>query len=111
MRPSTSSKPTVASRTSGRWASNFFDPAQIDAVKALISTALADAGSDCVRASNADFDGRQPDDSEGDAFKRPADANRRRLLLYGALARRTSPSPKSTWQMTETATRGAPGSR
>jgi hypothetical protein len=68
---------------------NFFDPAQIDAVKALISTALADASSDYVRAFvTADFDGvRQPDDSEGDAFKRLADANRGRLLLYGALAR------------------------
>jgi hypothetical protein len=68
---------------------NFFDPAQIDAVKALISTALADAGSDYVRAFvTADFDGaRQPDDSEGDAFKRLADANRGRLVLYGALAR------------------------
>lgn len=68
---------------------NFFDPAQIDAVKALTSTALADAGSDYVRAFvTADFDGaRQPDDSDGDAFKRRADANRGRLLLYGALAK------------------------
>jgi hypothetical protein len=68
---------------------NFYDPAQIDAVKALILSALADADSDYVRAFiAADFEGiRQPEDTEEDAYKRLADANRGRLLLYGALAK------------------------
>jgi hypothetical protein len=68
---------------------NFFDPAQVDAAKAMIAGALADAAADYVQGFlMADFDGKPLEsDTEGEARKRKADANRGRLLLYGALAK------------------------
>jgi hypothetical protein len=68
---------------------NFFDPAQIEAVKGIISAALADAGSDYVRAFvQADFAGLPiPGEPPGEAEQRTARAARGRLLLYGALAK------------------------
>lgn len=68
---------------------NFFDPAQIDAVKAMIAAALADASADYVQGFvMADFGGDALEsDTEGEARKRRADAERGRLLLYGALAK------------------------
>jgi hypothetical protein len=68
---------------------NFFDPAQMDAAKAMIAGALADAAADYVQGFlMADFEGnRLESDTEGEARKREADANRGRLLLYGALAK------------------------
>jgi Helicase HerA, central domain len=68
---------------------NFFDPAQMDGAKALIAGALADAAADYVQGFlMADFEGdRLESDTEGEAREREADANRGRLLLYGALAK------------------------
>jgi Helicase HerA, central domain len=74
---------------------NFFDPAQIEAVKGIISAALADAGSDYVRAFlQADFAGLPvPGEPPGEAEQRTARAARGRLLLYGALAKADFPIP------------------
>ena len=68
---------------------NFYDPAQMDAAKALIASALATASADYVQGFlMADFEGERLDsDTEGEAREREADANRGRLLLYGALAK------------------------
>jgi Helicase HerA, central domain len=68
---------------------NFYDPGQVEAVKGIISAALADAGSDYVRAFvQADFAGLAvPGETPGDAEQRAARASRGRLLLYGALAK------------------------
>ena len=74
---------------------NFYDPEQIEAVKGIISAALADAGSDYVRAFvQADFAGIAiPDETPQDAEQRTARASRGRLLLYGALAKADFPVP------------------
>jgi len=68
---------------------NFFDPAQMDGAKALIAGALADAAADYVQSFlMADFEGdRRESDTESEAREREADANRGRLLLYGAIAK------------------------
>jgi hypothetical protein len=68
---------------------NFFDPAQVDAAKTMIAGALADAAADYVQGFlMADFAGeRLESDTEEEARKRRTDANRGRLLLYGALAK------------------------
>jgi hypothetical protein len=68
---------------------NFYDPAQMDAAKALIASALAAASTDYIQGFlMADFEGeRLESDTEGEAREREADANRGRLLLYGALAK------------------------
>jgi hypothetical protein len=68
---------------------NFFDPNQIEAVKGIISSALADAGSDYVRAFiQADFAGLPvPGEKPQEAEQRAARAGRGRLILYGALAK------------------------
>jgi hypothetical protein len=68
---------------------NFFDPAQIDAVKAMITAALADAASDYIRAFVlADFKGDQlSGETPDEAIQRKVRAERGRLLLYGALAK------------------------
>jgi hypothetical protein len=75
---------------------NFFDPAQMDGAKALIAGALADAAADYVQGFlMADFDGDRLDsDTEGEAREREANANRGRLLLYGALAKAEFEIPK-----------------
>ncbi|MFH9547699.1 helicase HerA domain-containing protein [Streptomyces sp. NPDC017435] len=66
---------------------NFFDPAQIDAVKGVISTALVDASSDYVKSFvQADFSGTAVEgETAQDGKKREIHAARGRLLLYGAL--------------------------
>ncbi|MCW6007824.1 DUF87 domain-containing protein [Micromonospora sp. CPCC 205371] len=68
---------------------NFFDPAQIDAAKGVISAALADAASDYVRAFvHADFTGKPVEgETTSDAQQRRKRAERGRLILYGALAK------------------------
>ena len=68
---------------------NFYDPAQMDAAKALIASALAAASADYVQGFlMADFEGKRLEtDTEDEAREREADANRGRLLLYGALAK------------------------
>ena len=68
---------------------NFFDPNQIEAVKGIISSVLADAGSDYVRAFvQADFAGLAvPGEPPQEAEQRTARASRGRLILYGALAK------------------------
>jgi len=68
---------------------NFFDPAQIDAVKAVITAAVADAASDYVRGFvQADFKGDPLDgETQGEAIQRRQRAERGRLLLFGALAK------------------------
>jgi hypothetical protein len=68
---------------------NFFDQAQVDAAKAMIAGALAAASADYVQGFVlADFDGAPLEtDTEGEVRKRKADADRGRLLLYGALAK------------------------
>jgi hypothetical protein len=68
---------------------NFFDPEQIDAAKAMIAGVLADASADYVKAfALADFAGVALEtDTEGEARRRWADAERGRMLLYGALAK------------------------
>jgi len=68
---------------------NFFDPAQIDAVKSLIASQLAGGTSDYVKSFvQADLQG-SPSDGEAasEAFQRRARAERGRLMLYGALAK------------------------
>ena len=76
---------------------NFFDPAQIEAVKGIISSALADAGSDYVRAFvQADFTGLAvPGEPPQEAEQRAARASRGRLILYGALVKADFPIPTS----------------
>ena len=91
---------------------NFFDPEQIDAVKSIISAALADAGSDYVRAFvQADFAGiavaGEPD-AETESGE-PAD--RGRLILYGALAKADFPIPQHHVGPMARNGRGVPGSR
>ena len=68
---------------------NFFDPAQIDAVKAVVAPALAGQASDYVRAFvEADFSGLPvPGRSSAENASRQAHASRGRLLVYGALAK------------------------
>jgi hypothetical protein len=68
---------------------NFYDPGQIEAVKSLISSVLADADSDYARAFlQADFVGHGVvGEARGESEQRAARASRGRLLLYGALAR------------------------
>lgn len=68
---------------------NFFDPEQIDAAKAMIADALAAASADYVQGFvMADFDGTPLEsDTENEARQRRTDADRGRLLLYGALAK------------------------
>jgi hypothetical protein len=68
---------------------NFFDPNQIEAVKGVISSALAEVASDYIRAFvQADFKGDAvAGEPPGEAERRKAHASRGRLLLYGALAR------------------------
>jgi hypothetical protein len=75
---------------------NFFDPAQIDAVKGVISSALVDAAADYVRAFvQADFAGLPVlGETSGEAAQRKAHATRGRLLLYGALAKADFPLPR-----------------
>jgi DNA helicase HerA-like ATPase len=79
---------------------NFFDPAQIDATKAVIAGALADANADYVRAFvEADYAGtRQDGESDGDAMQRRARASRGRLLLYGALMRADFQVPQNEYR-------------
>ena len=74
---------------------NFFDPNQIEAVKGIVSSVLADAGSDYVRAFvEADFAGLAvPGESPQEAEQRTARASRGRLILYGALAKADFPIP------------------
>jgi hypothetical protein len=76
---------------------NFYDPDQIEAVKGIISSALADAGSDYVRAFiQADFAGiAVPGETPQEAEQRAARAGRGRLILYGALAKADFPIPAS----------------
>jgi hypothetical protein len=68
---------------------NFFDPGQIPATKSVITTALAQAAADYVRAFvEADFTGTPvPGETAGDDQKRAGHASRGRLLLYGSLAK------------------------
>ena len=68
---------------------NFFDPAQIDAAKAMIADQLAAASADYVQGFvMADFDGTPLEgDTEAEARDRRVAADRGRLLLYGALAK------------------------
>jgi hypothetical protein len=75
---------------------NFFDPAQIDAVKAVVAAALVDNTSDYVRAFvQADFAGDPvPGETTDDIVRRKARANRGRLLVYGALAKADFPIPQ-----------------
>jgi hypothetical protein len=75
---------------------NFFDPAQIDAVKAVIAAALVDNTSDYVRAFvQADFAGDPvPGETTEDSERRKARANRGRLLVYGALTKADFPIPQ-----------------
>jgi hypothetical protein len=74
---------------------NFYVHTQIEAVKAIISSALADAGSDYVRAFvQADFAGLTvPGETREETEQRVARASRGRLLLYGALAKADFPIP------------------
>jgi hypothetical protein len=75
---------------------NFLDPAQIDAVKGMVASTLAEGTADYVRAFvGADFSGAPVQgESQGDAIQRQARAERGRLLLYGALARADFPVPQ-----------------
>ncbi len=68
---------------------NFFDPAQIDAVKDVIASALAENASDYVRAFiQADFAGDPVlGETTDDSQRRKSRADRGRLLVYGALAK------------------------
>ncbi|WP_250279858.1 DUF87 domain-containing protein [Frankia sp. Cppng1_Ct_nod] len=76
---------------------NFFDPAQIDAVKSFIVSTLADQSSDYIRAFvQADFTGQQVPGEEPREFqRRQAHATRGRLLVYGALAKADFGIPQS----------------
>ena len=74
---------------------NFYDPAQIDAVKGMIAATLSDGSADYVRAFvNADLQGDAlADESTGESMQRKARAERGRLMLYGALAKADFPFP------------------
>ena len=76
---------------------NFFDPQQIEPVKSIISSALADAGSDYVRAFvQADFAGiTVAGEPYAETEQRRTRAERGRLILYGALARADFPIPRT----------------
>ncbi|SPL92954.1 Conserved protein [[Actinomadura] parvosata subsp. kistnae] len=76
---------------------NFFDPAQIEATKGVISNALADVTSDYVKAFvQADFAGTPiAGETDNEAYERQARAGRGRLLLYGALAKADFAVPAS----------------
>ena len=76
---------------------NFFDPQQIEPVKSIISSALADAGSDYVRAFvQADFAGIPVAGKlYAETEQRRTRAERGRLILYGALARADFPIPRT----------------
>ena len=76
---------------------NFFDPQQIEPVKSIISSALADAGSDYVRAFvQADFAGIPvAGEPYAETEQRRTRAERGRLILYGALARADFPIPRT----------------
>ncbi|GIM95690.1 helicase HerA domain-containing protein [Paractinoplanes toevensis] len=75
---------------------NFFDPAQVEPVKGVIASALADANADYVRAFvQADFLGSAiPGENAQESARRKAHASRGRLLLYGALAQADFPIPQ-----------------
>ena len=75
---------------------NFFDPAQMDATKTMISTALADVASDYIKSFvEADFIGEKiPGDTTQESIEREARAQRGRLVLYGALAKADFPVPQ-----------------
>lgn len=75
---------------------NFFDPAQIEAVKAVIANQLIDNTSDYVRAFvQADFAGDPvAGESNEESEQRKARANRGRLLVFGALAKADFAIPK-----------------
>lgn len=75
---------------------NFFDPAQLDAVKGMIAASLVGGSADYVRAFvNADLAGDPlSDESPGEAAQRRARAERGRLMLYGALAKADFPIPR-----------------
>ncbi|MFB9574999.1 helicase HerA domain-containing protein [Streptomyces yanii] len=74
---------------------NFYDPAQVDAVKGVISSALVDAAADYVRAFvQADFEGSPvAGETSEETSRRKAHATRGRLLLYGALSKADFPVP------------------
>ena len=76
---------------------NFFDPQQIEPVKSIISSALADAGSDYVRAFvQADFAGIPvAGEPYTETEQRRTRAERGRLILYGALAKADFPIPRT----------------
>lgn len=76
---------------------NFFDPAQLDAVKGMIAAQLSDGGSDYVRAFvQADLKGDQvAGESSAEGYKRRARAERGRVMLYGALAKADFPIPQT----------------
>lgn len=74
---------------------NFFDPAQLDAVKSMIAVTLAEGSADYVKAFvQADLRGDAiPGESAGESLQRRARAERGRLMLYGALAKADFPIP------------------
>jgi hypothetical protein len=74
---------------------NFYDPAQLLAVKGFIAATLADGSADYVKAFvNADFAGDVvAGESAGESAQRTQRAARGRLMLYGALARADFPLP------------------
>ena len=76
---------------------NFYDPVQIEPVKSIISAALADAGSDYVRAFvQADFAGiAVAGEPYAETEQRRTRAERGRLVLYGALAKADFPIPRT----------------
>lgn len=75
---------------------NFFDSAQLDAVKGMIAAQLSDGGSDYVRAFvQADLKGDPvAGESSTEGYKRRARAERGRVMLYGALAKADFPIPQ-----------------
>lgn len=74
---------------------NFYDPAQLNAAKGMIVSALAEGGADYVRAFlNADFEGSPlPGETTNESQQRRKRAERGRLMLYGALAMADFPLP------------------
>ena len=75
---------------------NFYDPAQIDAVKSFIAAQLAGGTSDYIKSFvQADLQGEPIEgESVSEAFQRRSRAERGRLLLYGALAKADFPQPQ-----------------
>lgn len=75
---------------------NFFDPAQLDAVKGMTAVQLSDGSSDYVRAFvQADLKGDPvAGESSSEGYKRRARAERGRVMLYGALAKADFPIPQ-----------------